>query len=324
MAGTSSKQKHAPPLLTHVGSGKYSDVFKITQALSKPVIMKISYYRDDTLCNVIKRTKKGDLKGALRAKRQDAIQVGVQFARLTTALVESVSPHFVVVYCDEDCTSYAPRLGPLLKDRLKELSPLQKRYNNVCFMEVFHDDMTKFLTRRAYTEDSLRAMIFQVVYTLAALQKRLPGFRHNDLSTNNVLVKKLRHRPLLSYTFDGVTYYVSNNILPALSDYDFTNVPNHPELTNERVYSGKYKVDGKRNDSYDTHFFLKSVLKCIHRRAEAFPATMDFIRRQRLKEEDRQNGSVFPRLAPRTLLRDPYFRPLQTKPPGKVGAAYAA
>lgn len=313
-------------ILRHVGSGKYSDVFKVQPGGKggKGVMMKISYYRDDTLCNFIKRAKAGDVRGALRAKKLDSIQVSSNFAKVTAGLLDTVSPHFVLVYCDYDCKSFAPRLGVLLRERLKDLTPFQKRYNNVCFMEVFHNNMTKYLTGYKYDETTLRSMVFHVVYTLAALQKLFPGFRHNDLSTNNVLVKKLRSAPVLSYTFDGQTFYTQAPVLVALSDYDFTHVPNHPQLSNERVMFGKYKVDGRANDSYDTHFFLKSVMKCIQRRTKEFPKTWEFLQRLRMRQEDRQNNQVFARLRPSALLKDPYFDPLKAKPAKAVGASYAA
>lgn len=310
--------------LRHVGSGKYSDVFEVKPTGARSVMMKVSYYRDDTLCNVLKSAKKGDVRGALTFRRRDSIQVSTAFSKFTAGLTGDVSPHFVLVYCTRDCPSFATRLRSMLSARLKDLSPLQKRFNNVCFMEVFHTDLTKFLVGGKYDEATLRTVVFQVVYTLAALQKRLPGFRHNDLSTNNVLVRKLRARPLLSYTIGKQTFYAAINLLVALSDYDFTNVPNHPQLTNERVYSGKYKVDGRRNDSYDVHFFLKSVLKCIQRRVDEFPQTADFLKRLRMRQEDRQNNTVMASLIPATLLRDKYFEPLKKRPPGRLGAAYAA
>jgi hypothetical protein len=306
-----------------VGSGKYSDVFKVQAAKgSKAVIMKVSYYRDETLCNFLKRAKRGDMRGARAAKNEDSVRVSADFAKITAGMLEAVSPHFVYVFCDQDCTSFARRLGPLLKQRLTDLTPTQAKFNNVCFMEVFHDNMTNYLVRGKYDEASLRVMVFQVLYTLAALQKRYPGFRHNDLSTNNVLVKKLRNRPLLSYSVGDRTYYAANNVLPALADYDFVNVPG--VLRNQRVHSGNFKVDGRRNDSYDSHFFLKSVMKCIQRRATQYPKAWDFLKRLSMKDEDRQNNAVFARLRPATLLRDSYFAPLLKKPAGAVNAAYAA
>lgn len=311
-------------VLTPLGSGKYSDVFKFQRGADRPLVMKISYYRDDTLCAFLQRLKKGDVKGALAAKRKDAIQVSSAFSRIAKRLMQGVSPHFVLVYCDQDCKAFAPRLGPLLRERLKALSPVQQKYNNVCFMEMFDDNMTRFLNEKRYDETALRAMVFQVLYTLAALQKVFPGFRHNDLSTNNVLVKKLSRPTLVSYTFGGKTYYVNVAEFAALSDYDFTHVPKHPYLSNERVLSGKYKVDGRRNDSYDAHFFLKSVLKCIQRRADEFPRTVDFLKRLRMRQEDRQNATVMRRLAPAALLGDPYFEPLARRPAGRPAAAYKA
>lgn len=313
--------------ISHVGSGKYSDVFKLSPSRRRAVIMKVSYYGSDTLCNIIKKVKAGDVAGAVAVKQRDSIQVGAQFSNLTRSLIDTVSPHFVYVYCEMDCKQLAGRLGPLLKQRLGELTPMQRRYNSVCFMEVFHTNLTKFLTRARVDEPTLRGLIFQVLYTLAALQKKLPGFRHNDLSTNNVLIKRLRRRPLLVYSFGGKTWHVWSTVLPAISDYDFVHVPGNATLSNERVIANKYGVDGRPNDSYDSHFFLKSVQKCIHRRRERFPATMAFLERLKMKEQDRQNDDMFARLRPARLLQDPYFNPLTVRPkgaPADMQAAYSA
>ena len=307
--------KTVPRELTHVGSGKYSDVFKLA-AGAPPVMMKVSFYRDSTLCEFIKRAAAGDMAGARRVKKRDSIAVGNQFAKLTMRLLESVSPHFVVVYCDEDCKAFAPRLGALLRERLDSLSPLQRRINNLCFMEPFDSNLSQFLLRGRYGEAHLRAVLFQVLYTLAALQKLLPGFRHNDLSTNNVLVKRLHERGGMSARYRvGEAWFAVQNlpVLVALSDYDFLHVPGSATLSNERVTNGMYKVDGARNASYDVHFFLKAVLKCLVSRgrlgSRAFAATRAFLRGLGLREEDRQNAEI-PGLDPRTVLRSAYFAPL--------------
>ena len=315
--------KPAGVVLRPLGSGKYSDVFRAQTAPGGPsVVMKVSYYRDDTLCDVVKRLKAGDARGALAAKQRDAIQVSNAFTRFTAGLLDTVSPHFVAVFCEQDCSDFAAKLGPLLKDRLATLSPTQKKFNNVCFMELFDTNMTKFLVGGKYNEAALRCAVFQVLYTLAVLQRLLPGFRHNDLSTNNVLVKRLRRAPRLAYEFGGATYFVAAPLLVALSDYDFVHAPTRPDLHNERVTSGKFRVDGRPNDSYDTHFFLKSVLKCIQRRASDFPDTMAFLHRLRMRSEDRQNSSTMARLRPAALLGDAYFEPLKKPFDGPPEATY--
>jgi len=304
-----------------VGAGKYSDVFKVSRG-NRSLMLKLSYYRDDTLARFKGSMQRGDVRGARRAKRQDAIAVAAAFSKLTAKLIEArVSPHFVMVYCDADCKEFSARMAALLPERMKTLSKVQVKYNNVCLMEVMSSDMTKYLTRGRYSEATLRGLLFQVVYTLAALQRIFPGFRHNDLSTNNVLIKRLPAAVSIAYTFGGVRYVVPGmRALAALSDYDFTHVPDWPGLQNERVLNGRYAVDAAPNPTYDTHFFLKSVFKCLARR-RGFPDTRAFLASLDLRAEDRQD-SPLPGLEPAALLGHAYFAGLASDAPAQ--AEYSA
>jgi len=317
-------EQGSPPdpksVIKHIGSGKYSDVFLVTNG-RKNMAMKVSYYRDDTVCKFVERVKKGDLAGALRAKLTDAVSVGSEFSKFTRSIMDTVSPHFVLTFCDIDCKSFAERLPLLTETRMADLTPFQKRYNNVCFMEVFSCDMTKYLTRSKYDERTLRMLIFQVLYTIAAMQKKLPGWRHNDLSTNNVLVKKMRKSVASSYEINSATFYTDTPIFAALNDYDFVHVPGYPRLENQRVLGGNYRVDGKDNKSYDAHFFLKSVLRCIAKKPRGdFAKTVKFLKDIGLKDEDRQNAEI-PSLNPAKLLSHAYFAPLKKKI--QIANAYA-
>jgi hypothetical protein len=215
----------------------------------------------------------------------------------------------------------APRLKSLIAERVKSSTKVQLKFNNACFLEVFSSDMTKWLRgkSRDRTEASVRMAIFGVIYTLAALQRLYPGFRHNDLSTNNVLVKRLTKHMRASYTIDNTTYYVVAPVLSALSDYDFTHVPDNPKLRNERVVNGKYRVSGTPNPTYDTHFFLKSVVKSVYLSRGAFPDLDAFLKSLPLQAEDRLDTQVVPGLEPDALLRHSYFAPLKTKPRGWAG-----
>ena len=308
-----------------VGAGKYSNIFKIRRG-PRAVIMKMMFYRDPVLQEFIKHAKAGNVAAAMAAKRGDAVSVSEAFGALTNQLrVAGVSPHFVRHLCGVDVKALAPQFGALLADRLKTLTPAQKRYNHICFMDVFSTDLTKYLLRGRPTEAVVRGIIFQVLYTLAALQRLLPGFRHNDLSSNNILIKRLRKRASASYTIGAKTYYVSDMpVLAALSDYDFLHAPGHPHLSNERVTNGKYKVNANKNVSYDTHFFLKTIFKCVAKRHRAgslrFPVAIEFFNRLRLKDADRQDIEI-PRLDPLKILSDPYFDPLMRPTP--ISAAYA-
>lgn len=303
-----------------MGSGKYSDVFKVSDG-KRSVVMKLSYYRDDTLCAFASKLKKGDAEGARAVKNRDSIMVSSAFADATNSLIaKKASPHFVFVYCNADCRNLAPRLKTLLAERFKTATKVQVKYNNACFMELFTCDMTKWLRgkSRTVTDDVLRKALFGVLYTLAVLQKTYPGFRHNDLSTNNVLIKKLRKPASWGYSIDGHTYVVDDMpVLVAINDYDFTHVPNHPTLANERIINGKYSVTATRNRTYDTHFFLKSVLKSISKK-KTLVATRDFIQSLPLRSQDRLDKTEIRGLEPDALLRHQYFDPIRKKIPKAV------
>jgi hypothetical protein len=308
-----------------VGAGKYSNIFKIRRG-PRAVIMKMMFYRDPVLQDFIKLAKAGNVAAAMAVKRGDAVSVSDAFGVLSNRLrAAGVSPHFVRHLCGIDVKALAPQFGSLLAERLKTLTPAQKRYNHICFMEVFSTDLTKYLLRSRPTEAVVRGIVFQVLYTLAALQRLLPGFRHNDLSSNNILIKRLRKRASASYVIGAKTYYVANMpVLAAFSDYDFLHAPGHPHLSNERVTNGKYKVNANKNVSYDSHFFLKTVYKCVAKRHRAgslrFPAAVEFFQRLRLKDADRQDQEIS-RLDPLKVLADPYFDPLLRRAP--VSATYS-
>lgn len=307
--------------ITFIGSGRYSDVFKVTQG-RRSVIMKLSYYRDNTLCDFVSHLKNGDKEAARKAKNKDSIMVSSAFADATNSLIaKKASPHFVFVYCNADCRNLSTKLQALLPNRMKTSTKIQLKYNNVCFMEQMSGDMTKWIRSRSKTctDDTLRNAIFAVVYTLGVLQKTYPGFRHNDLSTNNVLVKKLSTPMTAGYAFNGDTFYIKNMpILVAISDYDFTHVPGHPSLSNERIISGKYRVTETPNRTYDTHFFLKTVLKNIVVTKKHVPQTSAFLKSLGMHSEDRLDTLEVPGMDPASLLKHPYFDPIRKPIPRGV------
>lgn len=303
-----------------LGSGKYSDVFLVTWG-NRSMAMRISYYRDDTVKRFTEHLRSGDKAEAARAKRSDAVAVASAFSSFVREHSDTVTPHFVMTYHDVDSKSFVDRFPLVTETRMKDLTPYQKRYNNVCFMEAFSCDLTRFLMRCKYDEATLRCVVFQVLYTVAAMQRLLPGWRHNDLSTNNVLVKKMAAPVSAAYiiaptsTTVGARYHACVPVLVALNDWDFVHVPGHPKLENARVMGGRYRVDASPNKSYDVHFFLKWVLRCIAKKPRAdFPETTEFLKRVGLRPQDRQDANI-PSLAPMRVLQDRYFDVLKRPVP---------
>lgn len=302
--------------IAFIGSGRYGDVFRLTNG-RYAVIMKLSYYRDNTLQDFVKSVKQGNHTYARHIKNKDAIMVSNHFSHMANKMMtDKMSPHFVYVYCSADCKNLAAKVQALIPQRIKSSTPIQLKYNNVCMMEQFTYDMTKWIRgkARSVNDQTLRICIFGVLYTLAALQKKYPGFRHNDLSTNNVLIKRLNTPLSLGYTYGNNSFIVRDTpVLVALSDYDFTHVPGHHSLRNERVLSGKYKVTEHPNMTYDTHFFLKSVLKSLAATQRQVPECMAFLKSLPFQKEDRLDTQQIMGLEPSLLLQHTYFGPLRTK-----------
>lgn len=305
-------------LIRELGRGRYSDCFKVSDAAGSAVAMKLSYYQEATIRAYAKHTQHGDLDAAQTAKEQDAISVSMAMAEVAKQMrLHGVSPHFVQVYCEADVRYLPKRLKALLRERLPLLTPRQTKYSHVCLMKLFTCNLTAFLASPARpTDATLRALVFQVVYTLACLQKLFPGFRHNDLSTNNVLVKPAA--PLCTrYVLGDAAFYVCNvPHLAALADFDFTHVPGHDVLSNERVLGGKYKISPEPNNSYDTHVLLKSMAKNLKRRVTSrCRETLAFIKSLRLDPARDRLDHAVPHLAAARLLSHPYFAPLRVARP---------
>lgn len=317
----------APPSIQYIGSGRYADIFRISNGRFA-VICKLGFYRDTTLKNFADYLTHGNTNQARLAKNADAIQIANAFGVLTNQLVTSTSPHFVVVYANIDGKHLVRKFAEMIPMRMRSATPTQLKYNNLCFMEQFSSDLTQYIQKaRLVNDDTVRGALFGVLYTLAALQATYPGFRHNDLSTNNVLVKRLHTPSHLVYHLknQGVYYLVSTPILVALADYDFVHVPG--VLENERVASGKYKVTTVKNRTYDTHFFLKTVSKVCAKK-NTVPHTKAFLSSLPFQTQDRLDTSEVLGMDPISLLKHPYFAPIRrvrkpSAPPGKTYHYYS-
>ena len=59
----------------------------------------------------------------------------------------------------------------------------------------------------------LKKLLFQVIHTLAILQKEYDGFRHNILNLENIYVYMKKESSNMSkYAYNSAYYYISNNM----------------------------------------------------------------------------------------------------------------
>lgn len=298
--------------LKPIGTGKYSDIFAVHRG-EDSFAMKISYYTEDTIEKFVKKKRYGDLEGAKREKEQDSILVSEKFSKVTSVLLnKKITPHFVRVFEEHDVKNFATKI-PGLEKRLQNLTTYQRMYNHVAFMDLFDTDLTRLLTHKVLEDNEIKVVIFQILYTIAAAQHSLPNFRHNDLSTNNVLIRNNRNKTITRYDVGDTRFYTSSKYMVAVTDYDFVHVPSIRILNNRRVMSGNYKVGDEDNISYDVHLFIKSVYKCLIKAYSSDTETHKFLKSLETFEDDRHPHEI-PSMNPLKLLKHEYFDSLKIVP----------
>ena len=157
-------------------------------------------------------------------------------------------------------------------DSMKDIFP----YISIYFMEIGTIDLHKFLKMRCETKsiqlNEMLEILFQVAYTLSVIQYHIPHFRHNDLKSNNLIVKINRddmkrdfnhYTSYTQYSHGDKTFYIPNRgYTIKIIDFDFSYSKKYQnqkilnwEDTNFRTLGYGPFV----NPVFDLHFFLNSL-----------------------------------------------------------------
>jgi hypothetical protein len=108
---------------------------------------------------------------------------------------------------------------------------------------------------------SYKPLLFQIIHTLAVIQKEFPGFRHNNLTPENILIY-LKKENLSNNIYE---YGKNNWIIPNIGfDIKITNfeksvIPKYYGIMNQRDTDVPYIND--TNDYFDLHTFLNSLIE---------------------------------------------------------------
>lgn len=357
--GTAADCAIDPRRLRHLGSGVYNDVYEI---VDRPdVVLRLSYFNEDVLSRVI--SLKENLKRAIRQKvashiqrytqaiknhiDEDPITVESKIMDITNALIaRKVSPHYVEKFSSMECRGFFDRMRAQKKIPKKRLESSNKNatgqkynYNSISIVRRYSSDITTFVKTMRMTDQILAVVIFQVMYSLAALQRYISNFRHNDLSTNNVFIsvddKPPKNIEYAAYTIgkSDTVYLPCIGVHAALADYDFASggkvrVPGMESLS--PIRNVKVKVGGWANTdewfinpiehkSYDAQYFLYSLEHSLpahkakrslftRRNTDPIPKTRAFLKRVMNASNKRfRSGTRFPALYPLNILKDPYF-----------------
>ena len=334
--------------LQSLGHGTYNDAFTI-DLYGRRAVLRVSYYSPGTISAIdqMLRTEGLDLQNAKRRAwrllSRDAVSIKNNFGKFTNFLiVQDICPHFAFNFGSKDCKKVFDRIeSKIPKTVSRVLTEESKRYNNISLSELFDTDMWKTFTAikrgaQKFPESELRSVIFQTLYTLAALQHYIPGFRHNDISLANILVKSLGNPGTFVYDLYGSRYKLQNtSVFVAVHDFDIAHAEAHvihmggedvriPLCNSTIMYDtfrgstdiGVRRINRAYNPSFDSNIFLYQVLSRLEdlqrtsRNTFVYADTLRFLKSLNLKEN--YQAVPDPYLDPSRLLSHPYFGSLKT------------
>jgi serine/threonine protein kinase len=111
-----------------------------------------------------------------------------------------------------------------------------------------------------------RSIFFQLLSVLAIIQNKYPGFRHNDMKANNILVHKIQTSKTnykFKYKINGQEYIVPNiGIQIKLWDFDFACIPGIVDNTKVNAeWTDRINIKPEQNRYYDIHYFFNTLTK---------------------------------------------------------------
>lgn len=340
-----------------IGSGTYNDAFKISlpkDINGYEIVMRLSYYDKGVLLSalqtlegcIFKEGKKLNvsdeaMQRAIHLNRFDPVKVKNNYSLVCRYFVDTnVCPNFVYMYHYADAHSMFTQLRHLLPE--KRLLQPQQDFSNASFHELFDCNLYHALIHKMIlTDQELCSIIFQVMYAMHTLQFYLPGFRHNDLSTSNILLKYPGKGstacPHMYSIGDNVYKIPPNHAFAAVWDFDLSHSPGRcTRLGNYTVkhnwegvnlrniiitkdkfanYKGDVSVrniNGRFNTSFDSHFFLSSLRKALQKTDRKFIKTEQFINDNLPKTGTDYTDKVHANLVPGSLLKHAYFDGLKS------------
>lgn len=216
----------------------------------------------------------GDMFNVKRPENAELLMI-----RLLSQFVKSkMTPHIVLPITTFN-TSIKPFIS-LPKDNIvnnKKYDMFVKRYKK----GEYYDNVSILISEWANSGDLLeyiknnyksltikewRVLMFQIISVLAIIQNKYPGFRHNDMKANNLLVHKIdmnKDNTKFKYKINGQIYIVPNiGVMIKLWDFDFACIPGI--VDNSKVdaeWTDKINIKPEQNRYYDIHYFFNTLTK---------------------------------------------------------------
>jgi len=205
------------------------------------------------------------------SRNNHPVKVEIKFLRdFSEKLLQTgICPHLLFYYADFDCKMDTFLALNSVSSSIKEA--INHEYINggilnkmkVLFIEETDTDLHRLITSRKLTDIEFLVILFQLFYSMITIQYYFPGFRHNDLKADNILV---RTYPIIAdhyYTYKifGRDYHIPDiGIKLKIWDFDFS-VSN--TIANNKIdikWSDEFGATNDINPIYDIHSFMNISL----------------------------------------------------------------
>jgi hypothetical protein len=216
----------------------------------------------------------GDMFNVSRPENAELIMLRL----LANFVRDKQTPHLVLPITTFN-TSIRPFIS-LPKDNIvnnKKYDAFVKRYKKGEYYEnvsvlisewANSGDLLDYLKNNYKTMKSKHwiSIFFQILSVLAIIQNKYPGFRHNDMKANNLLVNKIEVDKVhykFKHKINGQSYIVPNiGIQIQLWDFDFACIPGIVENSKVNAeWTDKINVKAEQNRYYDVHYFFNTLTK---------------------------------------------------------------
>jgi len=221
-----------------------------------------------------KKENYGDMYNIKRPENAELLMIRL----LSFFVINKQTPHIVLPITTFN-TSIKPFLSLSKNDIVNNkrydqfLKKYQKGeyYSNVSILISEWANAGDFLDylKKNYKEFKLkqwRCIIFQFLSVLAIIQSKYPGFRHNDLKANNILIHEIPIVPNFDkykYIINGQGYIVPNiGFQLKLWDFDFATIPGIIDNSKvEAEWTNKINIKPVQNRYYDVHYFFNTLTR---------------------------------------------------------------
>jgi hypothetical protein len=213
---------------------------------SFPVTIKIGFYTDET-------------DNLSNKANNDAL-----FSYLLSQLViNKKTQHILLPIVNFDISF--EKIEPLLKNLpiykiVKEKIDYSEIKNTLSVRVREHFLQSKIL--KEYMEKNscdYKPLIFQVIHTLAVLQKEFPGFRHNNLTPENIIIYINKNPQDILYEFGSKHWKLENiNFHIKIGNFEKSTLPKYYGVKNQRDTDVPYIT--QTNEYFDIHTFLNALI----------------------------------------------------------------